>query len=389
MRGSEIGQLVRFEVGSEKLSRRESGTRYLHTLVPPPVVNLQIPYSLAHSHTMSEWVPKDQPRPIRILALHGYPNQSAASYRALLSPLIKALPQWYEFHFLEADFPCVGVEDPQQQRDPSSATLAALLLCSRLLALSGEKQAQEVRAEMQGRGRGNEADTGDEVQRQITQVQNSLQESSSSNADARQVWKEFTSHGGRTGEGSSNGLDSAESLLVKSNDLPPDRNWYLPHPSPSQSHSSPYIGIQTSLAKIGAYIREHGPFHGGIGSGSGYQMLRLVTYLFRTSNHPQCAFAFPLLFPLLPIDSPAPRMGGWEVLPSVGLPSGRRHAVSQVPLLFVIRTGQQQQDNAASSRGVEEEVDRWKQGRASGDGEQSTKEYAVVHEPGSSQLLFK
>ena len=308
---------------------------------------------------MSEWVPKDQPRPIRILALHGYPNQSAASYRALLSPLIKALPQWYEFHFLEADFPCVGRCEGEEQSDPAtsspSQTVQALVQCSRLLALSGEKQALRVRAEMHGKKKQGDANTSEgeqEVQRHITDLQETLQKST--DEGARQVYKEFTSHGGPTGEGCSNGLDSAESVLAQSSDLPPDRNWYLPHPSQSHSEAQARaLGIQTSLSKIGTYIREHGPFHGGIGSGSGYQMLQLVSYLFQPTNHPQCAFQYPLLFPLLPIDSPAPRMGGWEVLPSVGLPSGRRHAVSQAPLLFVVRTGKQ---NPAS--GIVEQIGR-------------------------------
>lgn len=181
-----------------------------------------------------------------------------------------------------------------------------VLRCSEISALKGEIEAGKVRAEMERR----DVQDSDVDERRVRELQSALENTP--------VWKEFKQ---------TNSLDAAEAVLARQGELPLDRTWHLPDSK---------LGLQASIGRIGSYMREYGPFHAGIGSGSGYAMLRLISALLDRNNHPQSAIAYPLLFPLLPLDSPAPRMGGWDVLPSVSLPSGRRHAVSQGGLLCVV-----------------------------------------------------
>ncbi|CAO1625941.1 unnamed protein product [Sympodiomycopsis kandeliae] len=313
---------------------------------------------------MSEWVPKDRPQPIRILALHGYPSQSAASYRALLAPLIQSLPSWYEFHFLEADFPVLSTDGEDRENEESRKIKNTILKCATLVALQGRLKSSKVRREMRGEDQdsGGEQKTEDEISKLRSELSNDT------DPIVKSVWKEFSSIS--SGDGVA-GLDVSETLLAKNGYLPMDRNWLLP------SRTS-IVGLEVSIQKLATYIREYGPFHGGIGSGSGYYLLRLLSTLLTNQNHHETVYQFPLMFPLLPKDMPLPRMGGWEVMPSVSLPSGRRRAVVQDGLLFTIQIGTRSDGNGMGQKEEEMLRDVTKEQQDKIDGQQNHKSLLIL-----------
>lgn len=152
------------------------------------------------------------------------------------------------------------------------------------------------------------------------------------------------------------GIEEAEALLAKHGFLSLDRDWFIEAVGEDQAASvstiaSP-LGLQGSIARLGDYLREKGPFHFGIGSGSGYSLLRLLSLLLSDHTHPASALQYPLLFPLLPSGGSGSQGGGWAIR-GVQLPKGQRHALMQPPFEGLLRIGRR--DRGA----VKEEVQRW------------------------------
>ena len=152
--------------------------------------------------------------------------------------------------------------------------------------------------------------------------------SGATDKDTKAVWSAFSGGGG---------IDEAETLLARQGLLPLERDWAVLH-SDQEGSEKHLIGLQSSLKQLGDYLREYGPFHMAFSlsspmSSTSSLLLRLLSSLLQhDEHHPWSVFAYPLLFPLLPLSGPAPRMGGWEVMPSVPVAMGsksRRHAVVQ------------------------------------------------------------
>lgn len=311
---------------------------------------------------MSEEIPANRPRPVRILALHAgpsripstsashssstwTPSQSAASYRAQLAPLINFLPPHWEVHFLEAGF----AVDPEAANETSGSRNGgakmsrgekirqALLDCSLLDALGGEVESEKARRAMLDKAQTSTASSSPSsasslAEEHLASLRRSLAEAE--DEARKETFRIYTR----------SGLDDAESLLMAEGMLAPDRDWFIPSPR-TDTTGSAVTGLQSSLARVGDYLREKGPFHIGIGSGSGHEVLRLVSALLQSaasssSQAMQPVLAYPLLFPLLPLTAPAPRMGGWEVLPSLALPNGRRRALCQGGMHVLVRIGE-------------------------------------------------
>lgn len=277
---------------------------------------------------MSEYVPTSRPRIVRILCLHGR-GQSAASFRALLAPLIPRLPKNYEFHFLDAPFVVLDEDVGSSRSGQELEMLRAIEGCSRLEAAQGRDRAMRAKLEMETpRSR-----RGDKVQPQVPSSSPDIEALRSSISSSYRIGAEVLEAFDRAG------IDECEMLLGRQGYIAPDRDWVLA--SSSEGGDDVGSGLDTSLGRLSDYLRMQGPFHGAMagGSGSSWLIVRLLSSLLDPSHHPQSALAYPTMFPLLPLDAPAPRMGGWEVLPSVPLPSGRRTAVSQGPLGFMISVG--------------------------------------------------
>lgn len=269
---------------------------------------------------MSEYVPPSRPRPVRLLCLHGR-GQSAASFRALLAPLIPRLPKNYEFHFLDAPYVVHEARDGEEAR-----LLEGIATCSRIDAAQGKERAQQSRAQME---------TPRGAKPAATQPSDLAALRSRIDAEVLEAYDRA-------------GIDECEMLLARRGFVAPDRDWLLPGED---------AGLDHSLGHLSDYLRMHGPFHGALtgGSGSSWLVANLLSSLLEPSRHPQSALAYPTMFPLLPLDAPAPRMGGWEVMPSVALPSGRRTATSQGPLSFLIAVGA----SGAGEDALAGEAKRW------------------------------
>lgn len=306
---------------------------------------------LADHATMSEFVPAGRPRIVRILCLHGV-GQSAASFRALLGPLLPRLPRNYEVHFLDAPYVVADSEIAGSEDREQAEYRRAIEECSVLDALKGLHKAQELRKEMEttrGQSKAGSSSkaagfgqSADDIAGRI----GSLEKKLGSTSVGQSVFESY----------SRAGIDECETLLAKSGYVAPDRDWLLP---PSES---PDGGLQHSLGKVSDYTRTSGPFHGAITAGPGtssHLLALLLSPLLDEQTHPQSALEYPLVFPLLPMQAPAPRMGGWEVMPSMPLPSGRRTAITQGPLGFIIAMGGGAMPNDQLSK-LEKETGGWR-----------------------------
>ncbi|PWN17996.1 hypothetical protein BCV69DRAFT_90954 [Microstroma glucosiphilum] len=254
-------------------------------------------------------------------------------------------------HFLEAGF----AVDPEAANEASGSSGSssgspkisrgekirqALLDCSLLDALGGEVESEKTRKAMLDKAQTSPTPSSSQAvsspaEQRLASLRKSLAESDD---EARsETFRIYTR----------SGLDDAESLLMAEGMLAPDRDWFIPNRR-SDAEGPAVIGLQSSLARVGDYLREKGPFHIGIGSGSGYEVLRLVSALLKSAASSsdddtqamQPVLSYPLLFPLLPLTAPAPRMGGWEVLPSLPLPNGRRRALCQSGMHVLVRMGE-------------------------------------------------
>lgn len=293
---------------------------------------------------MSEYVPPSRPRPVRIMCLHGL-GQSAASFRALLGPLLGKLPKNYEFHFLDAAFVASDASLAASSSSKEEELLReAITMCSHIEALESRNKAKQLAEEMakprqQGKGKGKTATSPVERLRPHPKAEQ-LQQKIQSTSEGTMVYEAFRRAG----------LDECETLLAKGGYVAPDRDWVVAYETSEGTDDEDY-GLQHTLGQLSDYVRTYGPFHGIIASGNGVfggdtsswsrtsMIALLLSALLDQKTHPGSALTYPLVYPLLPLDAPAPRMGGWEVMPSMPLPSGRRTATAPGPFSFVVQIG--------------------------------------------------
>ncbi|CAO1628981.1 unnamed protein product [Parajaminaea phylloscopi] len=326
------------------------------------------------SATMSEWIPPSRPRPVRILCLHGK-GQSAASFRALLGPLLGQLPKNYEFHFMDAPY-VVAENDfsrvPGDVESEETQMRRSIETCSRIQALEGLHKARLAFDEMTTPVRKQDGATSASSTKvspasshdRILEGMHEMERQLRSSAIGKKVLETYRRAG----------LDECETLLASSGYVAPDRDWIDAVQGNGSSEQEDDFGLSRTLAKLGDYIRMYGPFHGVITGGSSedttFLISLLLSELLDSRTHPASALAWPSMFPLLPLNSPAPRAGGWEIMPSMPLPGGRRTAVTQGPFGFVVQVGVSVNGKSGSASEphvfLEQQLGKWRASTSQG-----------------------